>query len=180
MKKSIFIFVIFLIFNFQKGNAQIGKGSFIVSGTGGVNYETREDDDNLFRISISSGVAKLLTDKFAIGGGLGMTYQELSNRNSRFVTNISPNARYYFTGFEKNPAFYLRGQIGLAVIQDKINDFKETESGLLTSIGLGMSYFVTENVSLDTLLAYSRIGGKIKTTNFGLNIGFQIFLNKKE
>ncbi|MFK7807258.1 MAG: outer membrane beta-barrel protein [Saprospiraceae bacterium] len=180
MKNSMFIFVIILIFALQESNAQVGKGSYLVSALGSANLEVREDEDNLFRISIASEVAKFLTNKFALGGGIGITYQDLDSQNNRFVSNISSNVRYYFTGFKKNPAFYLRGQVGLAMINEKINSLTEREGGLLYSIGLGASHFITENICVDSLLTYSRVEGGINISNFRFNIGFLVFLRKKE
>ncbi|MFT4667375.1 MAG: opacity protein-like surface antigen [Polaribacter sp.] len=179
MKQSLLIFSILFLFAFQAANAQVAKGSLMVGGTAGFTTEFREDSDNLFSLTINPSVSKFFTDELAVGGAIGITYQKLGE-SSASVVNILPTVRYYFTGFENNPAFFGQAQIGLALINQKFGDESDSENALQYALGAGMSFFITENASIDALLAYNRIGGDFDIGSFGLSVGFQVFLNNGE
>lgn len=179
MKQSVLIFSLLFLFFFQEANAQVGKGSLMLGGMAGFTTEFREDSDNLFTLTLNPSVAKFLTDELAVGGALGVTYQKLGE-SSASVINILPTGRYYFTSFDNNPAFFGQVQLGLALVSQKFSGDSDSENAFQYSIGTGMSFFLTENASIDVLLAYSRIGGDFDVGSFGMNIGFQVFLNEGE
>jgi len=51
---------------------------------------------------------------------------------------------------------------------------------LQSSLGLGLSYFIRDNIVIGTLLAYNRINGDSALNGVSLGIGFQIFLSNQE
>lgn len=156
----------------QKGNTMIGGDlanlNFILGGGG------------YFQATINPKVAFFFHDNIALGGMINFGLS--SGKGAGTTTNygLSLLFRYYINHSDINlihqGRFFLEGNIG---IQGERLAAGYNTTGLGLGIGPGYAYFVTQNVSLETLLKYNGIAGfgnNPYSSNLNLNIGFQIYL----
>jgi opacity protein-like surface antigen len=171
LQRALFFFL--LLVSIQ-ATAQLEKGNLLIGGTAGFNIQF-EDGDNVFNLELTPNVAKLISDNLALGGGLGVAYQKIGDFSSTALT-ILPWGRFYIPTGGESPVFFLDAKAGLALASFKFDDEDESESAFAYSVGPGMAFFITDNVSIDAILAYTRIGGDFDSSALGLNIGLQVFL----
>ncbi|MFT5165655.1 MAG: opacity protein-like surface antigen [Saprospiraceae bacterium] len=156
--------------------AQLEKGTTMIGGTAGFDLQF-EEGDNLFTLTLNPSIAVFTSNNLAIGSNLGLTYLKSGDFSTTFL-NLLPFARYYFLGGNEKSVIFLEGKIGLALASFDNGGGSESESAFQYAFGPGVSFFLTDNVSIDAILAYNHIGGDFDQSSFGLNIGLQAFLFK--
>ena len=181
MKKVLLSAVALLAFGFAnaqeegKGNGGFAKGDVFVSGAFSIGSE-KTGDDKSSGFEIEPKVGYFLTENIAIGGKLGFASykEETSGTDTEDMAGFTVGAfgRYYMTPASQ---FSLFGQLGFdySSIDDKLADVQENEIGL--NLGLGLSYFVSNNWSIEATwagLGYTSNdnggNGAEKTNSFGL------------
>ena len=181
MKKIILTAVALLAFGFAnaqeegKGNGGFAKGDVFVSGAFSIGSEkTGDDKSNGFEIEPKVGY--FVTENIAIGGKLGYASYKaedvFGDTDDMSALTVGAFGRYYMTPASQ---FSLFGQLGFdySTIDDKLADVQENEFGL--NLGLGLSYFVSNNWSIEATwagLGYTSNdnggSGAEKTNTFGL------------
>ena len=181
MKKIILTAVALLAFGFAnaqeegKGNGGFAKGDVFVSGAFSIGSEkTGDDKSNGFEIEPKVGY--FVTENIAIGGKLGFASYKaedtFGDTDDLSALTVGAFGRYYMTPASQ---FSLFGQLGFdySTIDDKLADVQENEFGL--NLGLGLSYFVSNNWSIEATwagLGYTSNdnggNGAEKTNSFGL------------
>jgi hypothetical protein len=178
MKHLKLLLVILLAMYSQQGMAQLEKGNLLIGGTAGFDVEFEENNDNFLTIAINPMVARMVTDNVAFGGSLGLVYLKVGDFSTSSF-NVMPLVRYYVPG-AGNAVLFIEAKAGLARMGSSFSGESSSESAFQFSFGPGIAFFIADNVSIDALLAYNRIGGDFDQSSFGLNIGFQVFLASKE
>lgn len=130
--------------------AQLEKNTIFVGGfvqPRGLNPLTSFHFSN-FGGGITPTAGFMLSQKWALG--LEFNYQTYGPKTNRYYqsTYLAGFARYYFVN-EKRVAMY--GNLSVGYKQDEylLNNIKYKYSFLPTKIGLGASYFMNKNLSLD-------------------------------
>src|SRR5680860_811635 len=141
----------------------------------------------VYNVGLSPKVGYFIADNFLIGvsTNLGFTKSPEVNGVSAKSTvyGIQALSRYYLfpgeVGVEnllKRGRFFVEANGGISGVN--IKDGPST-NGFALGFGPGYSYFITDNVALETTLKYNGLAGGGDTSyqnSIGLNIGIQIFL----
>ena len=174
--KFLKLFIAFvLLLNMNTSYAQLEKGNLLVGGNAGLNLQFNQGD-NTFSLFLNPHVLTFVSDNLAVGGSLGLNYFTAGSFSS-FGLSILPSGRYYFPGEKDNLAFFVNGQVGLQLLNSNLGS--GTDSALAFGFGPGVSFFLSEDVAIDTGLSFNRFGGAIDTSSLNLTFGFQFFLNRK-
>lgn len=156
-----------LIFLFSINlNGQISKGDFMVDFYGSMSYNNFEPEspttpegtyyNPLLRLRFS--YMKMVTNRLMLGGGLGVFNGAKSDINTvggrEFYPyntyQFSPQLRYYF--YNKKIAFFASVDNYFSVQKFKDSNFQETSWNGVTTAGLGVDYFLSKNVALESTL----------------------------
>lgn len=144
--------------NAQEGEPTFGfsEGDFFVEGNigfGSTNDKNTEVKTSSFEFNPKAGY--FISEDLAVGLELGFG----SNKTEAAGTDIAKNsvvgfggfARYYFLDLGARFKTYGEFGIGYATANDKIADAKV--NGFGAGLGLGINYFVTENIAINFGLA---------------------------
>lgn len=144
-----------------------------------------------FNVGISPKVGYFVRDNFMLGAvvNLGFTKSAEYNGFSTGTTTygIQGLTRYYVSQGERGVDKFIRrgsffGEANAGIAGVNVKDGPPT-NGFAFGVGPGYSYFVTENVALETTLKYNGLVGGGNTTYqhaLGLNFGVQVFLDREE
>ncbi|WMJ74095.1 hypothetical protein RCC89_13105 [Cytophagaceae bacterium ABcell3] len=161
-------------------NAQTKKGSYMVGGYGNADFTT----SYAFKTVISPNIGYFLADGFALGGGPILGLQ--SGTYNSYIGGLNLFSRYYIG---LSPSVQLFGQVQgnfiythhktrrkYPISEDILptNSFVGTFGG-----GLGVAYFITEQVSLEALFRYDRNNNRKSKNIFTLDFGFQIYFPRQ-
>jgi len=144
--------------------AQIQKGAALLGSTIGLSTG----------VNISPIIGGFLSDRFAIGGGLGLAVQTADGSSVTSV-GFNPFARYYFNG---SGMYRIFGQttVGFQVLD--LDDVEGTTTKVF-GLGMGVDLFLNDQVALEISLAYLRIKDSESDSGFnniGLNFGVAAFV----
>ncbi len=161
MKRIILLGVVLMSISLA-GFSQTEKGTLMIGGNGNIEFP---DNDIEFRLNPTVG--KFVADKFCVGLSLPLIYID-----SDLYMDITPFARYYWA-VKETRSFYVSGAIGLASLFDM--EHKVTNNEVI--LGLGHVWFLTKNVGFEV-----EMQGRLDSedVNLGMNMGFQIYLNKQK
>lgn len=184
LKNNLSIILLSLAFCSQ---SQIQKGNLLIGGTGSLSYRNINKSGYAdIRILPNAGI--FITDNIAVGTGLQLSFS-IAKSTFGSTVGISPFARYYFMKKEK-AAFFVPLNIGIYSTTFKFdnNSNKTNYTGFSGSVGLGYTYFINPSIGLETSILYSYTQDHnnilaISTNqhnNVGVNIGFQIYLNRQK
>lgn len=174
----------------QEGNFK--KGSIILSGTTGASYSANsikfgENDGtkaNMNTFILNAGGGYFLDEKIVVGGllsyiSLGISAKELTEMDKISLTGLNLYGRYYFKTPENESKLAYYGQINLGY--NVVSIAKSSNKGPLYGAAVGLNYFVTDRLSLDCGLNYSKTTIKIDdskhniagtTLNFTVGVSF--------
>jgi outer membrane protein len=183
--KRVLIFFTFICSVASLSFAQTGQGRFMLSGSSDMSVffgNTKERYDGKKRDSysnsqfnISPRASYFVVDNLAVGALFGVSYSDNDdNESTSFI--IGPVARYYFQGEKVRP--FAEALVGIGTNKwgsSKYSQFDFQLNG-------GIAYFFNDHVALDASVGYHHTGLtnrddtnlKIKSNNFGLQIGFSI------
>lgn len=154
--------------------SQTEKGDWLIGG--GFNLNT---SDNNTVISLYPSAAAFVVNNLALGGNVKLSYtKEGFIKTTTF--GVGPWLRYYFT--EANVRPILQGNLNFVSSKTKVNNTSSTNNGTNFFLGGGAAVFLSSHVSLDALMGYDRTkyNGLDGTGGFALNIGFQVYLHRKQ
>ncbi len=179
-------------------NAQLSKGDYMLGtdlGSGLTNTQSNGlfgfnfglNDGAGFDVGLAPKVGYFVSDNFLIGAlvNLGFTKSPEFNGEASKTTvyGIQALSRYYLSPGEagvdnllKKGRFFMEANAGFAGANVKNGP---TTNGFALGFGPGYSYFITDNVALETSVKYNGLIGGGNTTyqhSLGLNLGLQIHL----
>ncbi len=175
----------------SQGDIMLGSdfGSGLVStnnnGLFGLNFGLNEGAG--YNIGLSPKVGYFVVDNFLIGvsTNLGFTKSpEVAGESVQTtVYGLQALSRYYLFPGEvgvdnllKRGRFFVEANGGISGVN--VKDGSST-NGFALGFGPGYSYFITDNVALETTLKYNGLAGGGDTSyqnSVGLNVGIQVFL----
>jgi outer membrane protein len=137
MKK--FLFIATALFALQFSNAQsFAKGDKFLEGT--FMFKTSDAEDTF---NFNPSVGYFLTDKFAVGANFTTETTKDSNGNkTNQILGASVFARCYFLNIGEH--LRVHSQLGVGTSNDKITETSTTSA----TLGLGINYFISKNLSL--------------------------------
>jgi hypothetical protein len=160
----------------QKGNLMVGSDLTSL----GFNFQK---ESTIFNFDLHPKLAYFIQDNLALGGYVDFGLQTTDGSGSDVTYGIGALARYYLQDknvqkleFSKRARFFVEGNAGFG---GRNPSNGASTNGVQLGVGPGVSYFITPNVALETLLKYDLIvGGGNSTTshNLSFGVGFQIFL----
>jgi hypothetical protein len=182
MKKNLITILSVLVLFPVATFCQLEQGSFLGSFSGGFSYNHLSEKNSSLKwstmaVTLSDNIGYFVIDKLAIGPGLifEFSYQhELDKDNADYKSNstsysglFDPFIRYYFAQTGKL-AFFAQANAMIGYGQNIYktdvngNDLKDTWSTLEYggSAGAGVTYFLTKNIGLESMLAYTIRGSK--------------------
>lgn len=201
MKKLMFAGALAL---FASMNAQMEKGSWIVSGKTGIGFTSANtkytaqgqtvDGPKVSSFEITPSVGYFAANNLAIGVDLGLKSTKTTFKNSNLGINmeeknsmfsVMPTATYYFaTASKVRP--YLGAGVGYGSLtsEDIFNNNETTKGGLLWGAKGGFVYLLNSSIGLDLGVGYQSFttketeqGVEVKTIadGIGVNAGFSLF-----
>lgn len=182
-KKSIKI--TFLIFSVVmaltlSANAQVQKGNIMIGGNL-ANINVGLGKPSVFNVDISPKVAWFLLDNIALGGYVNLGLQTAKGAETITRYGVGGLGRYY-TGSDvealRHGRLFGEATVGIGGRNVSGTNGGKT-NGLDFSFGPGFSYFVTNNIGLETLVKYNGItgfGNESYQNNLNLSFGLQIYL----
>lgn len=189
MKKLVLILLLssaLLVFNNNAG-AQTQRGNTLFGAQLTNINLTFLDGDTPFDLGISPKVGFFVADDVAIGAevNLGLsTRQDFTD----FTYRIGPFARYYFNNQDidvtvsQRSLFFAEANAGFQGSNIKSNGISTNNNGLGLGAGVGLAYFVSPTVGLETSLKYNfglGFGNATFNNQLALNLGFNIYLPLK-
>lgn len=167
--------------------AQTEKGKIILGGNVGFNSTKVEGVDKAdFNFSVVPSVGYFVSDNFAIGTGVGYTYNKaVSDNNLNEAFEVAPFGRYY-VGLTDQFKFYGQLSVPLAfgtnkdVANDgKVGDKTATTTAVGVNVAPGFAFFPTKKLGIEVSFAglgYNSLtakdtptGAKATLNTFGLN-----------
>jgi hypothetical protein len=180
MKKLIPVLSLLLLFSI-KGFSQIEKGTLLIGGSGGFDWEIKKSENPIL-ILLNPNLGYFPANDFAVGASAGFTY--FSNEDFSSVgLSFAPFVRYYskITANNESVKFFIHGQSGM--FWPDLKDSPE-DNGYFVNIGPGLAVFLTKNAALEFGLNYyysDYIDKDYEATKALLfNIGFQTYINRNK
>lgn len=186
--KKLSILIVFLVgFTFihaQEEETSFGfdQGDVFIEGNIGFNSTNNKNTDtktNLFVFNPKAGY--FVSEDFAVGLQLSVASDKTEVGNSEETENIfgvGAFGRYYFLELGQRFKTYGEFGLGFASYKDEYGSVESKATGFGAELGLGMNYFVTENVaigfSLSDILSYTSYkpdgGEAISEFNGNINV----------
>lgn len=176
---SIFIFV-FLFFS-QISFSQIEKGQQIIGSTTGILKDLSGGnsfvfiEDVKFSLTLTPNFGYMVSDKMMIGSQTSFSIE--NGDGSTFLTlGLMPFMRVYLYS-KKSTHFFAEQMLGAAVIHTTA---EELNFAFLAGAGLGVNYFITKNIALESTVRASFAQFNVnRNLDYGIRFGAQLFFNRK-
>lgn len=181
MKKLLSLLILCFLLSFaafaQEG--ALSKGSYLIGGSLGANYSSKNDISN-FGLGISPYVGKFLADRFMVSLGPSIRYNgtKVNTSDSKFTNHylrvgLNIGARYYLP----NNLFGM-AELGYERFSYNEPDIDVKGSRNITTMKLGMGYawFLRPNIAIAPSLVYHIAGNKADWNELVLNAGLQFYL----
>ncbi|WBL23018.1 MULTISPECIES: hypothetical protein [unclassified Zunongwangia] len=197
MKKLIILSAIALLGSIGISNAQIQEGNFMVGsdfGSGLINTGNSSilglnfglNDGAGYNLGLSPKLGYFVKDNFMLGAVANIGFSKSAESEGSTETTVygfQALSRYYLSPGEKgidnllsHGRFFVEANAGIAGVNVAGGN---TTNGFAFGVGPGYSYFLTDNVALETNLKYNGLVGGGNTTyqnSLGLNFGIQVFI----
>lgn len=143
------------------------------SSIGGLNFSGSSTN-----VSFYPRAGYFVVDNLAVGLSIYVDYSSTSNNGGSTSLGVGPFVRYYFGDGKLKPLLeanfnYIHGSY-------KYFNGQTTESDSYTNASLkgGVAYFISDNVSIDGIVGYTRDlqSGMGNLGSIGISFGFQVFL----
>ena len=166
--KKLLLFITVLFFGISTINAQddanydFAQGDWVLGG--GFNFSSVDDgSDETKSSTIAPNVHYFVSDTWAVGASIGLMSMDMGgDKESNTVIGLS--ARNYIMDMGEKSKWYF--SLGFS------NTDGDSFDDALTTLGagLGMNWFMTENIIIDfgltNMLSYSK-SGDVSSTSFG-------------
>ncbi len=158
----------------------VSQGAWMAGGSAGFSSSKQDGAGNsTTTIDVIPSAGYFIMDN--LGVGINVTYSSTSLNNSTLTSlAFGPWARYYVI-----PNAF--AQSGYNMGTNKISgDFgKATTKNSSMYLGVGYSAWLSNSVALEPMVYYNiqkekdESNDPVRTNSFGLNIGFQVFINRQ-
>lgn len=179
MNKKVLTAVIGFLMFAVTASAQLQKGNVLIGGDL-AGFDLGLNDGTSFNMNLTPKVAWFIRDNTALGGYVDLGLSTAKNAGTTVNYGVGALGRYYFPSSDVNVARSIRFLVEAnAGIQGVNTAGGSSTNGLGLGIGPGLTYFVTQNVALESLLKYNGIigfGSSATSSRLQLNLGFQIYL----
>jgi len=180
MKSNSFYLIVLFSFFCISLNAQV-----FIGGNFGFNTSNHKTGDgnktSNYSLNLSPNIGKFLSEKFAIGAALDISLSgnttgvNPENTSKSYSLGGSLFLRYYAIKWDKFSVFG-QGNIGLALSNSRTKVDGSTTDGpktteLYLSVYPGLSYDISDKLSLQTSLNILSLGYNYTTTKIGSNTG---------
>lgn len=174
MKTLVLSSSLLLLISFSTSTAQTLKGDRLIGGSG--SFSVGNESLNLY---LSPNMSWFVVNNFAIGGYISYSYHNSSGSYHSHSFSLGPALRYYLTKQGKVRCFTF-ASFGMNSGFHFYNQEKDTNTTFNGAFGLGLVYFITNQVALEARAGYNLYNAfsiDYKTQHrFGLSFGFQIHL----
>mgnify|MGYP001163531698 FL=1 len=166
--KKLLLFITVLFFGISTINAQddanygFAQGDWVLGG--GFNFTNADDGtDEAKSSTIAPTVHYFVSDTWAVGASVGLMSMDDGN-GKESNTVIGFEARNYFMDMGEKSKWYFN----LGFSNTSGDSFDDSVTGI--GAGLGMNYFMNENIIIDfglsNILSYAK-SGDVSATSFG-------------
>lgn len=164
MKKGLL--TLFAAVTFFAASAQINQGTILVNAKSDLSFTSYSpkdgDTSSDFQIALKGGY--FVIDNLAVGAQLG--YFKDSEADDA-GTSLGVFGRYYING---------KFLLGAGVNANKYGDFSYTSIPLEA----GYAAFITDNIAIEPTVTYEIQSGDQEGSQFGIAVGFSLYLNRGE
>lgn len=174
-KKNTTILCLCYVFFLNVLAAQPSKKTWML-GASTAGLDLRFDKDIRYDFNPSAGY--FISNRMAVGIGLGMEYTRIKNSPSNFVFLIEPFCRYYF--YQK-PNFQIFSQLQVGYRKDSFSNLDVSTNRFC--IGPGITYMLGSQVGLEAFIGYKWQRENVSMVNYSSNsngillrFGVQVFL----
>lgn len=183
--KKITVLSLVMFLTFVCSYAQIAKGSKVLGIDFNINIDNNENDNasDYSSFGLTPNFKYFITDRLALGLGLGFSSSKYENTNSKNVTSIfgvSPELRYYFPTSSNQFYFFGQFRVGLGFGNNKFTQSGDTFESKLTTASVflspGVVYFPTPKWGIEFVfrgIGFSNTnpeGDNNNSSNFTLGI----------
>lgn len=179
MKNLILLTALLFLISFSTSTAQTLKGDRLIGGSGSFSA-----GDQTTSFNLSPSMSWFVIDNVAIGGYISYSYYNYSSGSAHTHSfSLGPAFRYYLTKEGKLRCFTY-ANFGIYSSFYTYNQEKDSNTTFNAGVGLGLAYFITEQVALEASVGYSlnnafNIDYEAQH-RFALSFGFQIHLNSNK
>ncbi|MDQ1088818.1 outer membrane beta-barrel protein [Siphonobacter sp. SORGH_AS_1065] len=190
MKKLALFLLIFLAF-YAKSNAQTEKGRWIV-GTqiGDFSYRKGSRESRFFSVDVAPSAGYFVSRNLVLG--LSMPITTSSAKSTNYLNRqqewgVAPFSQLYFGNGKLKPYLSITYKYSKALTLyhlDNQNVIKTNERKKAWSPGIGLAYFIANNLSLNAAINYNFYNNVIDNTsrysdeNATMKLGFNLFFGK--
>src|SRR3954469_20247038 len=162
MKKITVMLAILMTAGAFVAKAQIQRGNVIVGGDIS-NFDLRLGEASEFSMLINPKAAWFIKDNTAIGAYVTFLLETAKGQGTDFDYGVGALARQYMAGDAlatvRHTRFFFEGNVGIEGRNSSASGTNSTTNGLGIGFGPGVSYFITPNIGLESLLKYQGILG---------------------
>ena len=166
--KKLLLFITVLFFGISTINAQddanygFAQGDWVLGG--GFNFSNTDDgSDEEKSTTIAPTVHYFVSDAWAVGASIGLMSMDMGG-DKESNTVIAFEARNYFLDMSERAKWYFN--VGFSNTSG--DSFDDSVTGI--GAGIGMNYFMNENIIIDfgltNILSYAK-AGDVSATSFG-------------
>ncbi len=187
MKIRIYILLALFGLCTHFSNAQVAKGNILLGGTAAFSFRTFDNNaGDLFSFALNPQAGVFLTDRFALGGNIGINYGSTNLFNSTSIT-IGANGRYYINANSEQWWPFANAGAGYGYSNFNSNDLDNFNSDVFSYFfGIGLDYFITNSVALEGTFNFQGTrtdsgfenAPTIENNDLLFSVGLQIFFNR--
>ena len=177
-----FFILISLCLLFSKTTfSQIEKGKFIIGSTTGILKDLSGGnsfvfvEDVKFSLTLTPNLGYMFSDKMMVGSQTSFSIE--NGDGSTFLTlGLMPFIRVYLYS-KKSTHLFVEQMIGAAGIHATGREF---DLAFLAGAGMGVNYFLTENIALESTVraSFTQFNSN-RNLDYGIRFGAQLFFNRK-
>ena len=193
MKKLLLLIAFFSAITANVAHSQPRKGDWMVGANiTGINGYVDPGISHSFNFHFAPTAGYFFGNRLAAGTSISLGYNQNSLLGHGWSYGMSPFLRYFFApkeGMELKKAYvFTEVSVGYSgfMQKDKINSRKITGNLLNAGAGLGLTYFITNNVSVEGIFKVNYYSGTTRLITGlaqfqpSLGIGFQIYLQRRK
>jgi outer membrane protein len=166
--------------------AQFNKGRMLVGGQLSLNTTSPDADYKGVSFSLAPQFGYFVVNNFAVGAGINYSAQKnKSDYSSYFSTSLQfqPFVRYYF-----KPGIFVHGSYGIGAGRTEFTSDNVSYNLYSWTAAAGYAIFLNDHVAIEPMLGYkwdtlnekATDGQKISSSALYFQVGFQIYLGRKD
>ena len=156
--------------------SQTEKGSILLGGMVSFTNQLLDGDD-ILTINLNSNLGRFISDDLVAGMSFNYGHAKQGDFKTTSIAFL-PFGRLYM-GSSEGIKFFLQGEAGFVTAKSSFSSSSEsaTIKGASFGGGPGLSIFLNNNVAIEGVVKYQRVGGDFDTSVFGFLFGVQVYLS---